>query len=561
MMQNPIVTNVVNLVLPRINLAFAIPLFFIVLYILPLGLRELWSPDELRHAEIAREMVQSSDWIVPRFNNIRYFEKPIMGHWMNASAQVLFGENNFSVRAASALSTLGTALCLFLLVNHFANRKHALVTIAIFLSLFLVTNLGTYSLVDSMLNFWLTAAFCGFYFATQSKSFNARLLYYTLAGFFCALALLTKGFLALALPVIVILPFMLWQQQFMQILRWGGWVIFIAIITSLPWALAIHQAEPGFWHYFFWVEHIQRFSANEAQHHAPVWYYLPYLLLASLPWLFLAPSAFKHLHNQWTQPLVRFALLWALLPFLFFSAANGKLVTYILPCMPPLAILLGFGLIRAIKKNTPGLILGSKLNAGFFCLLPIVILILYYANLLPVTAEEYHRPWLLALVCFYWAGLALIATKTSHLDSQISCYMFMPAGLFLLSWAIIPTISSDSKMPAQFMSQISPLVNDNTLLIADNPDTMSAFNWYFKRQDVYLSHTKGELAYGLNYEEAQHRYIEPLALTEFITEQQQTAPVAFFSRSRTQPVGLPKPNKKIHKGRYSLFYYEKLPTL
>lgn len=561
MMQTPIVTNDINLITPKINLAFTLPLFFILLYLLPLDLRELWSPDELRHAEIAREMVQSGDWIVPRFNDIRYFEKPIMAHWMNASAQVLLGENNFAVRAASALSTLGTAFCLFLLVNHFANRQHALVTVAIFLSLFLVTNLGTYSLVDSMLSFWLTAAFCHFYFAAQSQVFNPRLLHYTLAGFFCGLALLTKGFLALALPVIVIVPFMLWQRQFMQILRWGGWVIFCAMVTALPWALAIHQAEPDFWHYFFWVEHIQRFSADTAQHHAPVWYYLPYLLLASLPWLFLAPSAFKHLQHQWTKPLIRFALLWALLPLLFFSAANGKLVTYILPCMPPLAILLGFGLIRAINQRSTGLILGSKLNALIFSLLPIVILTLYYTDKLPLSAEEYHRPWLLAVVCLYWASLALIAIKVRHLDSKITCYMFMPVGLFLMAWAIIPNVSTQSKMPAQFMQQVSPLINEGTVLIADNPDTMSAFNWYYKRQDVYLSHSKGELRYGLNYPDSTHRYVEPHALTDFITSQQQTAPVAFFSRARTLPDGLPNPTQVILKGRYRLLYYDKLDAL
>ncbi|WP_299494573.1 lipid IV(A) 4-amino-4-deoxy-L-arabinosyltransferase [uncultured Shewanella sp.] len=559
MMQNPIVFNQANLVLPKINLAITIPLFFVLLYLLPLGLRDLWSPDELRHAEIAREMVQSGDWIVPRFNDIRYFEKPIMGHWMNAISQTLFGENNFSVRAASAFSTLGSALCLFVLMRHFYDQKHALVTIAIFLSLFLVTNLGTYSLVDSMLNLWLTAAFCSFYFAAMGQTFHQRLLHYSLAGFFCALALLTKGFLALALPVIVVIPFMIWQGKLTQILRWGGWVMLVATLFTLPWALAIHRAEPDFWHYFFWIEHIQRFAAEKAQHHAPFWYYLPYLLLASLPWLFLLPSAFKHLAPQWQQPLIRYAFLWALLPLVFFSAANGKIVTYILPCMPPLAILLSLGLTRAIENNAKGVMLGSQLNALTFTFIPIVILVLFYSGALPLNADEQHRPWLLALACFYWATLAIIALKAQRLHSKISSYMAMPLGIFLLAWAIIPDISTHSKMPAQFMAQIKPLINKETLLIADNPDTMSAFNWYFKRQDVYLTHSKGELKYGLNYEDSKHRYISPAALADFIASHNQT--VVFFSRSRTRPEGLPKADNIIKKRRYQLFIYHKLNAL
>ncbi|WP_299010879.1 lipid IV(A) 4-amino-4-deoxy-L-arabinosyltransferase [uncultured Shewanella sp.] len=561
MMQNPQMFGDISLSSPKINLAVTIPLFFVLLYLLPLGLRDLWSPDELRHAEIAREMVQSGDWVVPRFNNIRYFEKPIMGHWMNATSQLLFGENNFSVRAASALSTLGTALCLFLLVRHFYTKSQALVTVAVFLSLFLVTNLGTYSLVDSMLNFWLTAAFCSFYFASQSLTTSTRLTAYSLAGVFCSFALLTKGFIALALPVIVVIPFMIWQQKLKQIIGWGIWVILVATLCTLPWALAIHRAEPDFWHYFFWIEHIQRFATEKAQHHAPFWYYLPYLLLATLPWLFLAPSAFKHLSHQWKQPLIRYALLWALLPFLFFSTSNGKIVTYILPCMPPLAILLSFGLIHAIEKNTRGIYLGSIANAMTLALIPIVILVLYYAGVLPVNADEYHRPWLLALVCFYWAILALLAIKAQRLDSKISCYMAMPLGMFMLAWAIIPDVSTHSKMPAQFMKQIEPFIDRQTLLIADNPGTMSAYNWYFKRHDVYLSHSKGELKYGLNYDDAKNRYIHPKALTRFITERQQNQPIAFFSRSRTRPKGLPTADNIIKKGRYQLFIYNQRNTL
>lgn len=127
--------------------------------------------------------------------------------------------------------------------------------------------------------------------------------------------------------------------------------MFVALITCLPWSLAIHAAEPDYWNYFFWEEHIHRFSAEDAQHAAPIWYYVPFLFLGTLPWVFWAPSALVQLKGEFSKPLIRYSILWAVMPFLLFSYASGKLATYILPCMAPIAILLTHGIIKAIKAK------------------------------------------------------------------------------------------------------------------------------------------------------------------------------------------------------------------
>ncbi|MBR9728825.1 lipid IV(A) 4-amino-4-deoxy-L-arabinosyltransferase [Shewanella intestini] len=541
----------------KINLAVIVPLFFIALYILPLGMRDLWSPDELRYAEIAREMVHNNNWVVPTFNDIRYFEKPIMGHWMNAISQVIFGENNFSARFASAFSTFGAAFCLFLLVARFANRQQAWVTTAVFLSLFLVINLGSYSVLDGMLNMWLTAAFTAFFYAADSPTSRSRVKYYGLAGLFCAFALLTKGFLALALPVIVVVPFMIWQKQLKDILKWGWWVMLVALIVTLPWALAIHAAEPDFWHYFFWIEHIQRFAAEDAQHASPFWYYMPFLLLGTIPWLFVVPSALKHLSGQWDSRLIRYAILWAVIPFVFFSIAKGKLATYILPCMAPIAIILAQGIIAAIKQKSKSFTVGSWVNAGFFFVVAAAVLILFYMGKLPLTADETYRPWLLAFVLVSWGSLAIVAIKVTSLEAKVTSYMLMPLSLFLLVWAIIPNISIDGKMPERVLNQVSSLITENTVLMADHPSSMSAFSWYFKRDDVYLTGAKGELTYGLNYSDSSHRYVAEDDLNHFIRHQQQQHSVMILFRERETPDHLTPPDEKVVRGKYRVYYYKK----
>ncbi|MBG0779087.1 MAG: phospholipid carrier-dependent glycosyltransferase, partial [Desulfotignum balticum] len=112
---------------------------FLCLYILPLHVRPLAIPDEVRYAEISREMVASGDWIVPRLNGLHYFEKPVMGYWLNGLAMKLFGQNNFSVRITSAISAGLSALMVFFLSAGFSRstRKGGMAA-GIYLTCFLV---------------------------------------------------------------------------------------------------------------------------------------------------------------------------------------------------------------------------------------------------------------------------------------------------------------------------------------------------------------------------------------------------------------------------------------
>ena len=120
--------------------------------------------------------------------------------------------------------------------------------------------------------------------------------------------------------------------------------------------------------YFFWEEHVRRFASDDAQHGEPFWFYLMYLPLLVMPWIVQLPLSIKGLlANDKDTGLIRFCLLWFLMPFIFFSMANGKLPTYVLPCLAPLAVLLAMGFESyLVNAKIPGFKFASALMASVF---------------------------------------------------------------------------------------------------------------------------------------------------------------------------------------------------
>ncbi|MGA1863982.1 MAG: phospholipid carrier-dependent glycosyltransferase [bacterium] len=485
---------------------------FLLLYILPLGVRPMVIPDECRYAEIPREMIASGDWVVPHLNGLRYFEKPVLGYWINALSIKLFGENAFAVRLPSALAAGITAILIFVLALTFTGgRWDGMLASLILLTCLEPFAIGVFTILDGIFSMFITAAMVSFFFAHMDRKGGKRAGLLALFGAFCGLAFLTKGFIAFAIPVVAIVPFMIWEHQWKKLFTLSWMPIIVAILVALPWGLMIHIREGDFWNYFFWTEHIKRFMSSNPQHPQPFWFFIPVIILGALPWSVLFPaviSGIKRTHLK--NPLTRFVICWFMFPFIFFSASHGKLATYILPCFPPLAVLIAIGLLSYLENvKKRAFTLGMYLMAFFTVMIGATLIIGQMTGFPGIRAYGPAETWkwvLLTAGLLAWAAFFLIAMGSSNPGKKIVLVAIAPVCFMFIAHFAMPDQTRKRKAPGGFLLSNNSRIEQETILVSDD-DTVHAVCWFYKRNNVYLFMDLGELSYGLGYDDSKDRLL------------------------------------------------------
>src|SRR5260370_22895216 len=317
------------------------------LFFFGLGVFGLVGAAEPRYAQIAREMLQRHDWIVPTLNNAPWLEKPVLLYWKVINSYRIFGVYDWAARVPAAAHAVVLVLAVFFFMRRFRPGSEASVALITASSAAMISFARGAS-ADMPLAVHFSLAMLAWWTWHQT----GKKLWLACFFVFLGLATLAKGPVAPGLALLIVGGYAALRRDIKILLSslwWAGFCLFFAI--TLPLYIAIEMRVPEFFRVFFVQHNIERFCTNLYQHAQPFWYYIPVFLLSTLPWtVFTVPALVQTISNgikrvrgtseaadeDW---LALFLLLWIAIPIIFFSISRSKLPGYILPAIPAAAVL------------------------------------------------------------------------------------------------------------------------------------------------------------------------------------------------------------------------------
>ena len=469
-----------------------------VVWFAGLEYRGLFQPDEGRYAEISREMLVSGDWITPRLNGLKYFEKPPLQYWATAVSFALFGQDEWTARLWTAVTGF-----LGLLFVVFAGNRIGPPAAGSIAGLVLGSS-GAYFLssqyvtLDMGLTFFMSVALLSLLLAHEGGP-PVRRGWMLLAWAAMACAVLTKGLVGIVLPGLVLVLYVAMQRDWrlLRELEWGrGLLVFAAL--AAPWFIVVQLRNPEFFDFFVLHEHFARYAQPGHNRPGSWWYYAVVLLVGMMPWTPALAGVLRRslsAGNGSRLNVERLLLIWIGVVLVFFSFSKSKLPAYILPALPALALLIGRDVARRarIELKWPALCGAAAGAAALAFALPQIM------RLEQIAAEAIaYLPWFLAGSI----TLALCALAAWRLSERRAALAFLllsfgsVAGLQLCLSGLhdVDENWSTEKFAEQFLGEGKDFAPELPFYSVDHFDPSLAF--YLGRTLTLVSY-RGELAPGI----------------------------------------------------------------
>lgn len=443
--------------------AAALILLCAVIWFGSIGQRDLFDPDEGRYAGIPAAMVETGDWLTPRLNDIKYFEKPVLQYWGTAVVFKLFGKSNATARLFTALLGFAAALFAMLIAFRLYGSRAAITTFLITVSYLAVVAFGHYLTLDMALSAFLVMGIGSLVIAHAGQADDTRTRNWMLFGWAAlALATLTKGLVAVVLPAATVVVYSIWQRDWAlwkKLHLFKGLLLFLAI--TAPWFINVSMANPEFAEFFFIHEHFARYTSDVHSRKGPVYYFIPVFIVGVFPWLISSVRALASPDFSWSPDKPgqfdpeRFMWTFVVVTFCFFSLGHSKLPGYILPVLPIVAVLAGRQIAsgKSIGPDRWGMLfVGLLFFVGAF------FIELLAGSHFPAAQWASYRPWIMASGLLLLVSFAVLSTrKVAQLPGLAgAAVLCLLAGLMIVSGATSLSESRSSKVIADVITNSLP---------------------------------------------------------------------------------------------------------
>lgn len=449
------------------------------------GARVLNVPDEGRYAEVAREMLRTGDLVTPRLDGVPFLDKPPLFYWLEAAAFAVLGVHVWSARVVTAL--LGFAGCALVYVagSRLYGRRAGLLGALVLAASPLHFGASQYVNHDLAVATSITAALLAF--AVGDRLEGRARLRWLLAGYLAmGLAVLTKGLIGLVLPLGAVGVFVAAAGRWRELPRYAlpaG--LAVVAIVAVPWHLVAQGRNPDLLHYLFVVQHFQRFAGSGFNNPTGPAFYPAIVLGGLLPWTPLLPgavarawAAFRRDRREGRTDLL--LLAWPALVVVFFSIPRSKIAGYVLPALPPLALLVGRELdlvLRAEGARRRALQLSAAIAALFgvgLAAAPLVAARLREPVSLP--APLVATLLAAAALALAAAWVAFSAARADRPARAVGALVAFSAALYAAVLPAIPHFTRDSARPVA--EHLAPLLRPG--------DTVATYRRWFYDLPLYL---------------------------------------------------------------------------
>jgi 4-amino-4-deoxy-L-arabinose transferase-like glycosyltransferase len=484
--------------------------FVAIMWFATLSSRPLFNPDEGRYAEIPREMLSGGDWVIPHLNGLAYIEKPPLQYWATALSLRVFGPSEFGARFYTAFCALGTLAVVWWVAKALWDTAAAWRASAVLSGLLLFVILGQLLTLDMSLTLYMTLSLAGFLLAQpRGDPSQGRLMsggqrrWMLLAWVAAGAGVLTKGLVAAAIPAAVLVIYSLCWRNFSPWRRLYASVgLPLFLVITVPWHWLAARRMPDFLQFFFVHEHLSRYLTPSADREEAWWFFGAVFVLGSLPWTL---SAIRVVLLGWRRPASRgqfnpllFLWVWVVFVCVFFSLSDSKLIPYILPAMPALALAVAALPVDILRRDV-----------FFTALLTLVTAIAVAAasalapRFVAPTARNEHflmlaKPLVLIAALLAVSGIFVLLQRRRDVTRAV---VFLSVGWCLAGLLLMRAAAAVAPIYSGLMlaKALSAIPSDAPIYSVGTYDQTLAF---YGRRTVTLVAYRGELDFGLQHDPA-----------------------------------------------------------